>query len=212
MNLEKTLSRRNFISTLGSLGALALIPSSANAQEISDLINAIGIERWNSLCDTCKGNSRKSWYSRDENSRRNIAQMYSNTGEFLTRLTEKQKIELEEFDRAYARAGQKSETPSTEVFIPQNGRITEEYHKNFPWIDLNTPSYQDKILIFAREVIDEDTKGKRIDWNYVKKIGREDHRFGELGPRKINHNGKIYYREGDSNIYHSKDGNIMAVD
>ena len=91
MNLEKTLSRRNFISAIGGLSALALLPNSSNAQEISDLIDALGRKRWDSLCNNCQANAEKSWYSRNEAGRQNIAQMYNDSNAYINRLTEKQK-------------------------------------------------------------------------------------------------------------------------
>ncbi len=209
MALEKTLSRRSFIPTLAGLGALALFSSSATAQEISDLIDAIGKERWNPLCNDCKTNAAKTWYSRNENERQNIAQIYNNSDAYINRLTEKQKQEFFEFNTAYVRAIQ-SETPfpSGDVLIGQGGKITAEYHQNLPWIDLDHPTYNDRLLIFATEIHNK----KRIDWNYVKRNG--EHQFGDLdGPDHVHMKGETLYREGNSNIYKSKDGkHIMARD
>jgi len=214
--------RREFLKALGGLVLASMVPEMSLGQQqeasskldISYLVEGIGKERWNALCPTCKSNATDSWYRREEQGRRNIVQMYQNSQDFLNRLSEDQRSEFYMFTLAYARAGRETKEPSLKIFITQNGRITQEYKLNFPWIDIDTPTHSDKILIYARETLDSDLKGKRINWNNVRALGKEKYRFGEIGPRVLKQdNGELFYREGNSNIYSTADGKKkMAVD
>lgn len=209
--VNRKLSRRGFLKTaLAGLSAIALSPSTAKA-EPTDLVYALGQERWKALKQDCKKHAEQSWYAEQEKNRKKILNIYENEEAFLNSLNERTRNEFEQFNRAYVRAIDGNEKyPSGRVFVPQGGKITQEYHEKFPWINLDDPTYSDRLLIFMNE--QEKSRGNRINWNFVRKSGSE-RRFGDRDkPDRIMHMGELYIRQGKGNIYKSPSGKIMAID
>jgi len=212
---ERIVSRRNAIKAIGSglLAARTLwTPENAHAQTQypQDLVGAIG-NRFYSLCDYHKKTATTSWYARDEVSRANICQSYTDPSTFLQRMDEEKRARFQEFKNAYISAVAKYQKPSSVMFRTRDGSVTREYDYHMPWINLNKPKEEDLLLIFAREFIDEDTRAKRLDLNYIN-ANKNQRQFGELGPKKIEMHGETFFREKNSNIYHSRSGKVMAVD
>jgi hypothetical protein len=225
MALDTKTSRREAIKAgIGwGLGLIAgngiVLPNKAHSQGTysnqgvisQDLIKAISIETWNSMSVDEQKRAIASWNNKSPQERGNINNMYTDLEAYLRTLSEQKRVEHNELTNAYYRASSESETPALLIFIPQRGRITREYAMHSPWIDLNCLQNGDASVIFDRECMREDTRGRRLNWNYIRTHGA-DRKFGETGPLKLKHLGERYYREGQTNSYHSKNGKPLQID
>jgi len=227
MALEKRLSRREMLEnilkaglgvalggTIGSTPERAYSQVAIDPAEVyppQDLVGAIGMDTYANMCVHRQRKAIESWNSKPQLVKDNIKQIYTDPEAFLKRIPEKSRQNYEKLRNAYARTRAKTDNAGSSIFIPRRGRITQEYAEMFPWIDLNAPTEGDMLLIFQRECMEEDTKGRRIDWNYVGKNGAEM-QFGDLGPRRLFHDGEYYFREGNTNSYHSRSGKRLQKD
>lgn len=218
MVLGSRLSRRDFLMSgiITAVGAMPWIvhsqipPAQAQAQaqapktieqRISDTIESW---RWKALSDTQKLNSIRSWNDVVEG-------IYINPGNYTGTFTPENTEKYEQLTNAYERSMARTYSSSRNIFSTTDGSVTRDYDKRFPWIDLDFPEHSDILLIFAREVIDKDTDGKRLDWNYIKRNSKP-RQFGDLGPLKMRVNGIEFRRQGNTNSYLDSKGNRLQVD
>ena len=142
---------------------------------LKDLANVLG-SRWEFLKPEHQRKTQRAWARKPKQEQRLIYETYQH-GAFFglnnnhNNLTEEQKQGFTEFNNAYETlmgnlTHEKGSAPLY-MFKTRDGSVTRGYQNTLPWICLETPTVDDRLLIFQHEM--NKHQGKRFNRNNIKK-------------------------------------------